>query len=218
LKACREAKEETSWTSPNHAYEQAPTEFVARLFEDRGFVEEVRGFCDQVAPYAAVNGLAQCVLRLTSPGVCDTYQGTELWNQSYVDPDNRRPVDFKLRAEWLRSLRQAREEPLARCKRLLERYHDGNIKLYVTHTLLNLRKQHRSLFLRSAYEGLPAHDHVVAFTRCFEAERLLCVVPRFTRRRTQGAVPFALGDAWAGDTLRVPHPGRYRNVFTEQVV
>ncbi len=104
-KASREAKQETSWLNPNSEYEAAIGRFVGRTLDDRTFVEEARGFCELVATYGACNGLAQLVLKLCAPGVPDTYQGSELWNQTLVDPDNRRNVDFSQRRRYLAEVR-----------------------------------------------------------------------------------------------------------------
>src|SRR5690606_30606044 len=97
LKASREAKQETSWVHPNSAYEAALERFVAQMLDDRAFVEDARAFCALLSTYGACNGLAELVLKLCAPGVPDTYQGSELWNQTLVDPDNRGDVDFALR-------------------------------------------------------------------------------------------------------------------------
>jgi (1->4)-alpha-D-glucan 1-alpha-D-glucosylmutase len=161
-----------------------------------------------------VNGLAECLLRLTSPGVPDTYQGSELWNQSLVDPDNRQPVDFTLRRNLLARMKERAHEPRVLAKELLESYADGAVKLYVLQTALHARKAHRTLFLRGDYEPLPGGEHVVAFTRAFGGERLLCCVPRLSSVGTQGSRPWMLSDAWGDEALRVPHAGTYRNLLT----
>ncbi|HEX5658522.1 MAG TPA: glycogen debranching protein GlgX, partial [Polyangiales bacterium] len=104
LKASREAKQTTSWTNPNPAYDEAVQELPKRLLANPRFVEDVLAFVRVIEPHGACNAFAQTLLRLTAPGVPDTYQGCELWNQSLVDPDNRRPVDFAHRRQLLASM------------------------------------------------------------------------------------------------------------------
>jgi (1->4)-alpha-D-glucan 1-alpha-D-glucosylmutase len=214
LKAAREAKQRTSWLNPDPQYEASVTAFVERAFADDAFVDQVRDFCEKLAPYGAGNALSQCLLRFCSPGVPDTYQGAELWHQCLVDPDNRRPVDFERRKRMLAELRERLGDRRTLARELLERYADGAVKLYVTHLALTARKEHPELFLRGDYTALPAGDHVVAFTRGFESERLVCAVPRLAYTLTRGERPWALGDVWGDRTLDVRHRGRYVNVFT----
>jgi glycogen operon protein len=214
-KATKEAKLHTSWTNPNPAYDEALAAFVKRLLADEDFVADVRAFCEALAPAAATNGLAQALLRYCSPGVADTYQGTELWNQSLVDPDNRRPVDYGRRRAMLAEIARRKGEPRQLVADLLGRYEDGAVKLYVTHVALAARRDRRDLFLRGDYEPLPGDDHVVAFARSYGAERLVCCVPRLPLGLTKGAPAFPLGEAaWGDRALALPRAGRYRNALT----
>jgi glycogen operon protein len=218
LKTAREAKTRTSWLNPDTEYEATVTGFVERVCADAAFVEELRAFCEHIAPSGASNALAQCLLRLCSPGVADTYQGAELWHQSLVDPDNRRPVDFERRRGALAALRARLHERKALARELVERYADGEIKLFVTHLALVTRQEHPELFLRGDYTALPGGPHIVAFTRGFAAERLICIVPRFAHTLGEGKRSFALGDVWGARRLDVRHAGRYENVFTGATV
>lgn len=218
LKAAREAKEEISWVNPDAAYEEALQGFVRSAFEDDRFVDDARAFCERIAPSGATNGLAQCLLRLCSPGVADTYQGAELWNQSLVDPDNRRPVDFEPRRLMLARIRDAAGDRRALARGLLDTYADGAIKLYVTHAALTLRRERRDLLLRGDCEGLEGGEHVVALTRSFGAERLLCCVARLPWALTREGAPWAVGEAWRDEVVRVPYGGRYRDVLTGAVI
>jgi (1->4)-alpha-D-glucan 1-alpha-D-glucosylmutase len=213
LKASREAKQETSWTNPNPAYDEAVQALPKKLLENARFLEDLLAFVRIIEPYGACNSFAQTTLRFCAPGVPDTYQGCELWNQSLVDPDNRRPVDFAQRAEMLRRLREDRDP-----KRLLESYPTGELKLFLTHALLQQRKQYPDLFLRGDYEGLAAPDHAVAFTRSYGDERLICVVPRLPYLLTRGEQPFPLREVWRDGKVRLPYAGRYRNVLTSAVL
>jgi isoamylase len=218
LKASREAKQATSWLSPVESYETALRSYVRKLFENPDFMAAARDFNERIAPYGASNALAQVVLRFTSPGVPDTYQGAELWHQALVDPDNRRPVDYAHQQKLLGEIRARLGKRGELARELVERYADGQIKLYVTHQCLSERRARSELFLRGDYRALAATDHVVAFSRAFESEHAIVCVPRLTFRLTRGAAPFALGKAWRDLQLPVPTRGRYENVFTGEVV
>jgi isoamylase len=213
-KAGREAKQDTSWAHPNIVHETRVSDFVRGMFENVSFVTDMREFCERLAPYAATNSLAQCVLRLAVPGVADTYQGSELWNQWLVDPDNRRPVDYDTRRRYLSQIRERAFAPADLAKELLRSFVDGRVKLYVTHRALMARKERRDLFLRGDYEDLPGSEHVIAFTRDFQSQRLVCCVPRLSFIRTRGERPWPLGEVWQSEQLRLPDAGTYRNVFT----
>lgn len=214
-KATKEAKQQTSWTNPDADCERAVEHFATATLGDLGFLEQVRTFCARLDPYGAANGLAQTVLRTVAPGIPDTYQGSEFWNQRLVDPDNRRPVDFDARLRSLEEL-QARSE-VAReelCQELLANFADGRIKQYVLWRALAARQTDKELFLRGDYEGLEGSDFVVAFTRGYLQSRLLCATVRHSFKKTEGKVPFALGEIWGNETLHVPYGGVYEDVFT----
>jgi glycogen operon protein len=217
IKACKEAKVETSWVDVNSAYDEAVGDYVRRALGDARFMADVREFCELVAPYGASNGLAQCLLRLCVPGVADTYQGAELWNQSLVDPDNRRPVDFTRRGAMLARVRGASGDRADLVRELLRDYADGALKLYVTHAALDARRARRDLFLRGDYEGLAGGENVVAFTRGFASERLVCCVARFAYALTRGESPWAIGERWGDEEVQVPYAGRYRDALTGAV-
>ena len=215
-KAMREAKVHTSWTSPNAEYEGAAKEFVARILDERSsrpFLDDFRGFLRTVSRQGLINSLAQTVLKLTAPGVPDTYQGTELWDFSLVDPDNRRPVAYDRRRELLAPLNATREATPARARELLETIEDGRIKLWVTSRALQARRENPGLFSEGEY--LPAAatgarpDRVFAFARRHGARSAVVAVPRLTRGM----------DGWGDTRLLFPgvKPGanvRYRNLFT----
>lgn len=177
-KALREAKERTSWTSPCEAYEAAVERFVRAALDpacSAPFLEDVAGFVERIAPAAALNSLAQTLLKLTVPGVPDIYQGTELWDLGLVDPDNRRPVDFDARDAALRDT-----TPL---HGLLGEWRDGRLKLGLVARVLDWRRQWPELFTGGDYVPLaldgPRAGHLVAFVRCAPgAPAALVVVPR----------------------------------------
>jgi (1->4)-alpha-D-glucan 1-alpha-D-glucosylmutase len=185
LKAMREAKRRTDWLEPNEGHEAAVERFTRSIL-GRGtrFRRELAGFAERIAWHGALNSLAQLVLRLTSPGIPDVYQGTELWDLSLVDPDNRRPVDFAARDALLSEIAEVPPEDLVRGWR------DGRIKLAVLRRLLHLRRERPRLFLEGDYvpvavEGARA-DRVIAFERRLGRERALVVVPRLSVGLTRG--------------------------------
>jgi (1->4)-alpha-D-glucan 1-alpha-D-glucosylmutase len=222
-KVIKEAKVETSWTRPNAAYEAAMRRFVEGSLRDDGFVADVAGFCDQLGLAGATNGLATTLLRLTAPGIPDTYQGSELWNQSYVDPDNRRPVDYAHRHAMLREIERGKRDPAALASALLDRWTDGAIKLYVTHAALETRARLRDVFLRGDYEPLATGEHLVGFVRGAAPGRrgvadgqVVVLVPRLPHRLAGGQRRWPTGDVWGDERVALP-AGRFRDVFTGAV-
>ncbi len=173
-KALREAKLRTDWTAPNERYETTARDFLVRLFQPRtGFLDLARDFVDLIAPAGAVNGLSQAVLKMTVPGMPDFFQGTEFWDFSLVDPDNRRPVDY--------DRRRAALAEAADVIRLAETWRDGRVKQAAMRLVLGLRRQHAGLFARGGYVPLTAKgamaDHVIAFARTDETSAVVVVVP-----------------------------------------
>jgi (1->4)-alpha-D-glucan 1-alpha-D-glucosylmutase len=177
-KALREAKLATDWTSPNAPYESAAREllaaFVARC-EQPGLLDDVVAFSRGIGPAGAVNGLAQVLLKLTAPGVPDLYQGTDYWDFSLVDPDNRRPVDFAARRASLGSID---------IEASLADWRDGRIKQAVIARTLALRREHPQLFAAGSYEPIAVTgaraNHLVAFARRLDSGIAIVAVPRFS--------------------------------------
>ncbi len=170
---------------------------------DGPFVAEAAAFADRIGPAGAVNGLAQVVLKLTVPGVPDFYQGTEFWDQSLVDPDNRRPVDFDAR---MAALREA-----AAPASLAGSWRDGRVKQAVIARVLALRQRLPELFARGDYRPLeadgPRAAHVIAFARRHRDAALVVAVPRLPLALLhQNGGILIPADAWQGTALRVP-PG-----------
>lgn len=172
-KALREAKLKSDWADPNIAYEKAAQDLLYRLIVDEAapaLRTEIFAFIQKIAPPGAVNGLAQTLLRLTAPGVPDLYQGTELWDFSLVDPDNRRPVDFALRQKMLGA------------EITFARWRDGAIKQRLIVQALALRAALPDLFANGSYEPMtiegPLANHMVAFFRRHQSDAVLAVVPR----------------------------------------
>jgi len=210
-KAAREAKLHTSWRRPNEAYESSMERFVRDLLDDDAFVDEVEEFVAGLRTPGRVNSIVQAVLRLTAPGVPDTYQGSELWDLSLVDPDNRRPVDYDLRRSLLDELDGLAPEAMWRT---LEQADDpGRAKLFTVSRLLRIRKNAPEAFTaQPGYEPIAAfgeHAHrALAFARNdHHGHSRLCVVaPRLTAKL----------DDWGETSVKLPAPAsgsRWRNVL-----
>ncbi len=195
-KATREAKRHTSWIRPNQQYDEALREFVANTLttvEDNRFLSNFLDFQRVLAHWGLINSLSQLVLKLTAPGFPDIYQGQELWDFSLVDPDNRRPVDYRVLLHMLKSLvEQVRlQDALSDlAAELAQHVDDPRLKLFVTWRLLTLRAQLPALFDRGQYIPLrtlgPGADHLIAFARRLVEPTMSClvVVPRLLRRLT----------------------------------
>jgi malto-oligosyltrehalose synthase len=203
VKALREAKQQTSWNNPDEAFERACLDFLSGILnpgEDDGFLADVEQFVARIAPAGALNGLTQTLLRLTAPGVPDLYQGTEFWDFSLVDPDNRNPVDFASRQ---RALDKAL--PL---NALTPDWRDGRIKQAVIARVLAFRKHHEELFSAGGYEPLrfsgPNANHLLGFIRQFGGEAIIVVVPRLAAKLSERDNPIISSSAWVETILNVP--------------
>jgi (1->4)-alpha-D-glucan 1-alpha-D-glucosylmutase len=197
-KALKEAKRHTSWINPNEAYDQGVKQFVREILRPHAnnrFLADLLRFQARVAQGGMWNSLAQTLLKITCPGVPDFYQGTELWDFSLVDPDNRRPVDYAQRISLLEDLQQLESKGLVSLVRdLVARPQDGRIKLYVSYKALNIRRTRRDLFTEGAYVPLMAsgarQDHVVAFARHFDDHWALVAIPRLLMKLSPLAKAF----------------------------
>jgi (1->4)-alpha-D-glucan 1-alpha-D-glucosylmutase len=231
LKAVREAKVNSSWTRPNAAYEEALVGFVDLLLQEdphHTFLADILEFQRLTSHCGMLNALAQTLLKITSPGIPDFYQGSELWDLSLVDPDNRRPVDFGLRRRRLEEIRQKEEKagPLALARELAAAMCDGRIKLYLIRQALGLRRREHELFERGSYLPLEVRgersDHVCAFERSLGESSVIVASPRFFTRLTQEPGELPLGpEVWLGTRIVLPpegRGGRYRNVFTGEML
>jgi (1->4)-alpha-D-glucan 1-alpha-D-glucosylmutase len=231
-KAVHEAKVHSSWINPNPAYDDAVQQFVARILDEKingRFLADMRAFLARIQHLGLFNSLAQTLLKLTAPGVPDVYQGTELWDFSLVDPDNRRPVDYDRRRLLLAELKArmgpSGEPSAALARELTETKEDGRIKLYLTWRGLHCRREHPGRFTEGEYVPASAlgerADNVFAFIRRLEERWALAAVPRLVARLMPGARDLPLGtDVWR-DTVLVlpgirPHE-RCRNIFTGEV-
>ena len=197
LKAAREGKQETSWLNPNAAYEAGLATFIARIL-DRSvsveFLNSLETLGRRVALLGALNSLSQITLKATMPGVPDFYQGTEFWDLSLVDPDNRRPVDFAERAAVLTSVETPDWQSLA------QNWSNGHLKLAWTRQLLKLRGELVELFADGDYQPLqvkgPHRDHVIAFARHRGRDAAVIAVAKSFARFSQGGRTWPRADAF----------------------
>jgi len=188
LKAIKEAKVNTSWVNPNPDYEAATAHFVRSALDasqSARFLADVQRFKRRIEVPGQINGLAQTLLKIASPGSADIYQGCELWDLSLVDPDNRRPVDFALRRRLLEALdREAERDRLALSRELVAEMTDGRAKLFVISQGLRFKRQHSVLFRSGEYVPLaasgPRGSHLVCFCRRLSDLVAVVIVPRLS--------------------------------------
>jgi (1->4)-alpha-D-glucan 1-alpha-D-glucosylmutase len=187
LKAAREGKEETSWLNPHEAYEAGVNAFIARILDPAvsgDFLSSLQTQAERVARLGALNSLSQLTLKATLPGVPDFYQGTEFWDLSLVDPDNRRPVDFAARKAILAAIAQPEWADLT------AQWPDGRLKLAWTRRLLALRNEMAGVFAEGDYQPLevtgPHSDHVIAFARRHDRDAAIIIAGRLFAPLTQG--------------------------------
>jgi (1->4)-alpha-D-glucan 1-alpha-D-glucosylmutase len=228
-KAMHEAKVHTSWINPNPVYDDGVRRFIAGILDparNAAFLAELQEFVRRVSHYGLLNSLSQTLLKIASPGVPDTYQGTELWDFSLVDPDNRRPIDYGLRRRLLDELKvqagEAGSDLAEFARRLALEKEDGRVKLYVTWRALQARREHHGLFTRGEY--LPAdvigerREHICAFVRRQNGVVAVAAAPRLMTHLVPNMGELPLGGAvWQDTRLLLPgtEPGRrLRNMLT----
>ena len=231
LKAMREAKVHTSWINPNISHEDAVLFFIDTILNDSPhnmFFHDFASFQKLTAACGIFNSLSQALLKITSPGIPDFYQGNELWDLSLVDPDNRRHVDFAVRTTLLNELirQEAMAGTLETAREVVATRHDGRIKLHLTCKALNFRRAHRTLFEAGSYAPLTVEgsswEHVCVFERSERDSSILVVVPRLCSSLIGDHDGLPLGTEVWRDTRIVLSSGcaasRFRNLFTGEMV
>jgi (1->4)-alpha-D-glucan 1-alpha-D-glucosylmutase len=208
LKAVREAKQRTTWTANNKDFEDALQKFIEGLLQHEPFVSDLESFVGEVKSAGQINSLAQTLLKHTVPGVPDLYQGSEVWDFSLVDPDNRRPVDYRLRAKLLHEIKRMPAAEAA--KDAMRRAEEGLPKLWTIHQALCLRRERPDSFgADAAYTPLKVEgekaDHAIAFMR---GTGVVTVVPRLVSR---------LGGNWGQTSVELPQ-GDWVNRLTGATV
>jgi (1->4)-alpha-D-glucan 1-alpha-D-glucosylmutase len=231
VKALREAKVNTSWLNPDEAYETAACEFLSRILSPSStnpFLQDFLPFQHRLAQYGIYNSLSQVLIKILAPGVPDFYQGTELWDFSLVDPDNRQSVDYIHRQQRLSELHhmQKTTSSLDFVHALLDDAENGLIKMFLTTTALHVRKKNPKLFLEGSYlpleaKGEQAH-HVCGFIRQDHTSRCLTVFPRFLVSLIPDPTAPPLGESIWGQTwmtLPLEAPSHsFRNILTQEIV
>jgi (1->4)-alpha-D-glucan 1-alpha-D-glucosylmutase len=215
-KALKEAKLNTSWIQPNENWDNAMVDFVARILETNPrnkFLPAFLPVAEEIARLGVVNSLAQITIKFTAPGVPDVYQGGELWDDSLVDPDNRRPVDYARRRKILKEVEHARPGDLMRC------WADGRIKLCVTQRLLHLRRANAELFREGNYEAInfggAFADCAIGFVRRRRDRAIVVIVPRLSSR--VGFPP--VGERWQDTHANLASGlSALRDVFSDREV
>lgn len=202
-KASREAKQQTSWHAPNERFETATRQFIQEIYEDEAFIADFEAFAQPFVEPGRINSLSQVLLKLSCPGIPDTYQGSELWDLSLVDPDNRRPVDYELRRRLLSEL------PNLEAGEVWRRIEEGLPKLWTIYHALRTRNAYPSAFnAQAVYQPLKAQgtasEHLVAYMR---GEEVIVMLPRLI---------LTLAGKWGDTSLDVPF-GCWRNQLSGAV-
>jgi (1->4)-alpha-D-glucan 1-alpha-D-glucosylmutase len=212
LKAIREAKKHTSWTEPNGAYESAIKQFIMAILNSSEFRASLSTFAEEIAYFGMFNSIAQIILKICSPGVPDFYQGTEHWDLTLVDPDNRRPIDYSLRQQLLSKVRSASPSEL------LRDWQSGAIKVFTTANALRIRGEHNALTLGD-YRPIEItgarSNHLVAFARTHNSSTIIVAVPRFVRTLTQGERILSTAEHWKDTRLEFGER-KFRNLLTRE--
>jgi (1->4)-alpha-D-glucan 1-alpha-D-glucosylmutase len=228
IKSVKEAKLHTSWLTPNETYENAVIRFVERVLTGAGGARFLTAFLplqERIAALGAINSLAQTAIKIGAPGVPDFYQGTELWDLTLVDPDNRRPIDFEIRRKYLVELDHVLvldvEDRTRRITALLQDWRDGRVKLLLTAAGLRLRRELPDLFLDGDYVPLPTevtvNAGVVAFARTRGDDAVIVVVPRLVAPLMPSTEFPTGGGAWMTSRIILPDAlgdRLYRHVVT----
>jgi len=225
IKATREAMVYTRWTLPNTAHENALKTFVASVLEPGGsnlFLRDFAAFQRSIGQRGMVNGLAQTLIKIISPGIPDFYQGSELWDLRLVDPDNRQPVDFAKRVSMLAALKQS-EANASQAAALARDWEDGRTKLYAIWKALNFRRERPELFSKGDFVELktngPYAEHILAILRHHKRQWVLLVAPRWLSRARQGRA----GDTefrWREAAIQLPDsaPPLWEDIFSSEKV
>jgi (1->4)-alpha-D-glucan 1-alpha-D-glucosylmutase len=224
-KAIREGKDNTSWVSPDEDYESTLDVFLERLLRAPSrprLRAEINDFADRLAWHGMLASLSQTLIKIAAPGIPDFYQGTELWSLVLVDPDNRRPVDFTLRAELRAQLDPVLDAPSPdTVASLFDSWRDARIKMYLTSQALRFRRMRAALCRDGEY--IPVHatgehaERVVAFARHLDGEWVMLVVPRLTASLAPPETP-PIGSVWGDTSLDLPDgvPLSWMNVLTNE--
>ncbi|HWK31614.1 MAG TPA: malto-oligosyltrehalose synthase [Terriglobales bacterium] len=229
-KALHEAKRNLSWINPDPEYVGAVKRFIREIVSSKRkganfFVRDLVEFLRPVQYHGALNSIAQTLVKLTAPGVPDIYQGMELLDLSLVDPDNRRPVDFERRRQWMNIFaEQSPAEYSELCKRLMAEVESGAAKLWTLARALAFRRDNDDLYRQGSYQPVHAagdkREHLAAFARQHGNALAITAVPRFTPTLMKGKMQFPTGDTWGSTELLIPPSSAeiFENVLTGEMV
>ena len=228
VKAVRESKRHSSWVEPNIHYEEGFQRFVDEITKrtpKNKFMESFLPFQEKVAFYGIWNSISQLLVKLTSPGIPDIYQGSELWNLMLVDPDNRAAVDFDKRISLLQGLKELETKDLkALIEDILSHKEDGRIKLFVTEKVLEMRKKKPQLYLHGGYIPIKAtgkfKNHIICFARTYRDSWGITVAPRFLASLVvEGKIPVGR-EVWEDTYIIIPSdaPRAFQDVFTHRTI
>ncbi len=230
-KALKEAKLHTSWVNPNQIYHEAMHHFIEQIFDrttPNPFLKAFLPFQQWISQVGMYNSLSQVLIKIFAPGIPDFYQGSELWDLTLVDPDNRAPVDYTLRTGYLNELQQGLHQEgqnrLPFIQSLLSSMENGKIKMFVTLAGLQCRQQYQDLVSAGTYIPWEAHgnlqSHVCAFSRTQGQKSLILIVPRLIAGLLHKREHHPIGaEIWENTWITSPNPNskaRYRNIFTDE--
>ena len=228
IKAVREAKVHTTWLKPDTNYEEVFISFIDEILkpsEKNKFLKELLPFWKKVAFYGIFNSLSQLLIKITSPGVPDFYQGTELWDLNLVDPDNRCPVDFEKRKRLLRDIKKKENEDILNLiNELISTKEDGRLELFLIYKALIARSERKELFEKGDYIAIEVNgkykEHVVAFGRNLENAWAITIAPRLlTSLIKEGEYPLGQ-QVWSDTYIVLPEsfPSLWNNAITAHML
>jgi (1->4)-alpha-D-glucan 1-alpha-D-glucosylmutase len=215
VKVVREAKVVSTWSDPNEDYENGCKEFIRKTLADHHpFLDDFLPFAKRVATESTMYSMGQLLLKITAPGIPDIYQGCELYDLSYVDPDNRRPVDYGIRQVMLSEIKKREKAGFDALEDWLnDNYTKGGGKLFTGYKMLNFRKNHPKLFEEGEYIPVEVSGSILCFCRKWQNQRLVVVIPLGTTRKNQSRPN--LPDIMI--SLSPDFPKEWTNVFTNEV-
>ncbi len=227
IKVVREAKVHTAWVKPDEIYENAFLSFIDNILTESGsnvFLDDFLDFHRYSSFYGMFNSLSQTIIKLSAPGVPDFYQGAELWDFNLVDPDNRRPVDYSLRKDLLKTIKAKESESTdSLFDYLFSSMHSGAVKLFTINKILKARRENRELFEAGRYSRLKAggihKNSIISFMRRFEDEALIIAVPRFLTGIVEPE-KLPLGKKiWGNTCLKIPFAFKnVKNLLTDESI
>jgi (1->4)-alpha-D-glucan 1-alpha-D-glucosylmutase len=218
-KAAKEAKMQTNWINPNRIHEESLKQFIANILKNPPFLQDFVPFAARISSLGMLNSLSQTLLKLTSPGVPDIYQGCEIWNFRLVDPDNRHPVDYGLRKKLLLKLKEENLETI------LQTAESGAIKLLIIKKTLDFRYQHRELFSSGTYIPLKIKgdlsQHLIAYARVKDREVAIVVATRYFSFLFRNFKDSLQTEIWKNNSIELPvelASCKFTHIFTDKMI